>query len=327
MCKAIALLFPILLLTGLISVAHSGFYRWVDEEGNVQYSDTLPPEQIQGSHEEIGKGGITIKEVPPAKTPEEIRKEQELKRLRAEQQRLLREQREADRVLLRLFRSEDDIYMARNGKIAAINVMIDFTKNNILRQQEKLARLLTKAADLERAGKPLPQHRIDAIEQVVQTVRTAYAAIIDREKEKEAIRARFDKNLARFRELKKLPEKQPPIHTSEQRPILHNLVPCATKEKCDRLWGKATAYVRQHATTPVQTSSDVIFISAAPASAQDVSLILSRIADKEGPGASLFLDLQCHRSVAGKEFCRGDLAQGIVQGFRTALIGEDAPQP
>jgi len=330
MRKATALLIPAILLSGLISVAHGGLYRWVDEDGNVHYTDRIPPDQVKSEHTELSKKGVRIKSVSRAKTPEEIQKEQELERLRAEQEKLLEEQRAADQVLLRTFRSEDDMIMARDGKIAAIDVMTGVAKNNVLRQQERLVKLLAQAADLERAGKEVHKNLRDGIDQVGRAIRDSYADIVAREKQKDSIRADFGRDLERFRQLKKLPASESPIPIQESRPILHNLVACAEPAQCDRLWEKATDYVRQHATTAVQTSSSVVFITAPPTAEQDISLVLTRIDDKEGPGASLFLDLQCNRTLNGKAFCRGQQAQAIVQGFRAALLGAEtslAPPP
>ena len=327
MHKTLALLIPAFVVSGMAFSAHAGLYRWVDEKGNVHYSDSVPPAQIKQGHTELSEEGIHINSTPPAKTPEEIRKEKELERLRAQQERLLERQRSADLVLLRTFRSEDDVKMARDGKLAAIDVVINVTKNKARRQQEWLAGLRSEAGDLERTGKPVPRHLSDNIDQTERAIRDAYAIILDREAQKNSIRSSFEQHLIRFRQLKNLPETDASELAQDPRPILHNIVTCAVPEECSRLWEKSTDYVREHASTSVQDSGENIFITAPPASEHDISLILSRINDKEGPGASLFLDLQCHRSVRGQQKCQGQQAQDIIQGFRSAIMGEDMPQP
>jgi hypothetical protein len=326
MHKTIALSIMALLLSGLVLDADGGLYRWVDEDGNVHYSDNVPPTRSGKGHTELSEGGVRIKSIPPVKTPEQVEKERELERLRAQQKRLLEQQQSADRVLLQTFRSEDDIEMAREGKLAAIDVMIDVTKNNIRRQQEWLAGLLTDAANLERTGKAVPQHLSDNISQTERSIRYAYSTIVDRENQKKSIRTSFDQDLLRFRQLKHLPASGSRIKARETRPILHNIVTCSGPEECADLWNKATAYIRRNATTPVQTRGENIFITAPPATEQDISLILTRIDEKDGVGASLFLDLQCERSLRGEKMCEGPQARGIIEGFRPALAGEDRPQ-
>ena len=317
---ALSLLF---LLAGSISVGHAGLYRWVDEDGNVHYSDNIPPEHVRSGHTELSDRGLRVKTVPAAKTNEEVEQEQELERLRVQQEELLEQQRTADRVLLRTFRSEDDIAMARDGKIASIDVMIGVTKNNIRLQQEKHARLIAEAADLERAKKPVPEHLVENIAQAERMIRDAYAAIVAREEQKQSIRQKFDRDLGRFRELKDLPAAEPEP-ARETRPPLHNIVTCADATECSHRWAKATAYVDQHSTTRVQSSSATVVITAPPVTERDLSLILSRINDEDGPGASLFLDLRCSRTARGRAACEGQEAQSIIEGFRSAITGKDA---
>jgi hypothetical protein len=325
MHKPAALLISAFLLSALSPISQGRLFRWVDENGNVHYSDSIPPDQMKAGHTELSEKGVRIKSVPRAKTPEELRKEQELDRLRAEQKKLLEEQRSADQMLLRTFRSEDDILMARDGKITAIDVMIGITKNTILRRQERLVKLLAQAADLERVGKPVPPQHRDSIAHLEHAIRDSYVTILEREKQKSTIRTESERDLARFRQLKNLPQSEFPTQPRGKRSTLHNLVACPDPAECDRLWAKATDYVRRHATTAVQASSSVVFITAPPGDEQDISLILSRIQDKKGPGASLFLDLQCKRTANGRDFCQGQEAQAVIQGFRAVLGGADQP--
>lgn len=326
MTKVATVLIPLLLLSCLASLSHARLYRWVDENGNVHYSDNVPPDQIESGHTELSEGGIRKKSVPRVKTAEELQKERELERLRNQQEELLEEQRSADQVLLETFRSEDDIRMARDGKFATIDVMILVTKNNVRRQQERLAGLRTEAGNLERTGKPIPKPLRDNITQIERAIRDAYSKIVDKEEQKKSIRTSYQEDLVRFRELKDLPESEAVIGDEQSRPVLHNIVTCASPGECDRLWEKAADYVREHATTAVHTSGVNVFITAPPAAEEDISLILSRINDKQGSGASLFLDLHCERSLSGKKMCESDKAQSILEGFRAAILdGSPAP--
>jgi hypothetical protein len=316
-----------LLLSSLFSVAHGDLYRWVDDDGNVHYTDKIPPAQIKKGRTEISEEGVRIREIPPAKTREEIERDQELERLRVQQEKLLEQQRSADRVLLRTFRSEEDVIVARDGKLASIDTMIKVSRNNIRRQQAWLGGLRVQAADLERAGKPVPKHLIDAIDKAERSIREAYSTIVERETQKNGIRERFAKDLTRFRQLQNLAHTGFANRDWETRPTIRNIIRCSGPGECDRLWARAAAYVREHTSTAVQTSGASILITAPPATDQDVSLILSRINEQEGEGASLFLDLQCANSVQGTKTCQGETAQGIIEGFRPAVLGEQAAGP
>ncbi len=301
-------------------------YRWVDQDGTVHYTDTIPPSAVDQARTELSKEGVRVKRVPPAKSPDVVAKEAELERLRKEQKELIEKQRAADRVLLQSFRSEDDIIMARDGKIAAIDVMIEVTRSNVGRQQRALGRLRSEAADLERAGKPVPQRLSRGITDMERSIRDAYAGILDRQAQKESIYARSDKDQERFRQLKRLPTPQEGQAEKEARPVLDNIVLCSASSECDRLWDKAVAYVRANAATPVPPSSSTILITAPPAAAEQISMILSRINNKKDEGATLFLDLQCQHTVRGVRACKSEEAKKLIQGFRSAVIQDAAPK-
>ncbi len=295
-------------------------YRWVDDDGVVHYTDQIPPNQVERGHTELSDQGVPVVNVPAARSIEEIQRERELERLRAQQERLIEQQNAADRVLLRTFRSVDDLLMARDGKVAAIDVVIQVARSNIRRQQEWLKNLRSEAADLERAGKPVPQHLVESIAKTERYIRDAYASIIEREQEKDMVREEFGRDLQRFRQLKGIPEDAAEAPKEAIRPVLRNLVPCDGGEQCDRYWTRAVDYVRTQATTPIQTSGPNILITAPPETREDLSLTLSRIQEKDSPTASLFLDLQCKNATSGDLTCKGEHAAKVLDGFHDAVV-------
>ena len=55
-----------------ITPAAAKLYKWVDEDGNVFYSDQIPPEQSTKRHQILDERGVVRESVRRAKTPEEI---------------------------------------------------------------------------------------------------------------------------------------------------------------------------------------------------------------------------------------------------------------
>jgi hypothetical protein len=300
-------------------------YRWVDEGGVVHYTDQIPPSQVDKGHVEFSKQGVQVERVPPSQTLDEIQHDRELERLRAQQERLVEQQRAADRVLLRTFRSIDDLLMARDGKFAAIDVVIQIARGNIRRQQDGLRTLYTDAANLERAGKPVPQHLSDAINKTERQIRDSYATIVDREQQKEAIRAEFDRDIKRFLQLKDLPADKVAEPPEPHHLALRNLVICADDAQCNQYWARAVAYVQAHATTPIQASGSNIVITAPPQTHDDLGLTLSRIQEKTGSRSSIFLDLQCkNQTEAVVAACNTERSAAVLNGFRDAVTGAEA---
>jgi hypothetical protein len=301
------------------ALCEARFYRWVDEQGVVHYTDQIPPTQVDKGHTALSDKGVPLETVPPAQTLDELKREQELKRLRAEQERLMEQQRAADRVLLSSFRSVDDLIMARDGKLASVDVVIGVARGNIRREQERLGQLRSEAADLERTGKPIPPHLEESIAKTERAIRDAYSSIVERERQKEEIRVAFERDHKRFRQLKEMPEDKALVPEDPSRPALGNLVSCTGREQCARLWARAVAYVREHATTPIQTAGPNILITAAPKTSDDLSLALSLIQDQGQEEASLFLDMQCKNPGSADLDCKEERVLRVLDGFRHAV--------
>ncbi len=321
--------YNIFLLLGLICLmasplASAKLYRWVDAEGKVHYSDKVPAHHAGQARSELSKEGVVVKEVDRAKTAEEIAKDRELKKLRIEQQKLIEAQRAKDRVLLRTFRAEDDILMARNGKLTAVNANIQITRSNIRRLKEKLAAMQKNAATLERQGKSASKNLLKDIELSRKQLKENYALIIKKEQEKELIRQKYARDLERFRSLKNLNTKDEELLSKKTiYSLLETVVPCADQNSCDVAWQRAEEYVRKYATTRLQMLSDVIVMTALPRQDDDISITASRIPRKDQTDAAdLFMDLQCKNSPRGVDLCNTVAVRDIRKGFRKFVAAD-----
>ncbi|MCB1629640.1 MAG: DUF4124 domain-containing protein, partial [Xanthomonadales bacterium] len=54
------------------SVSAAKLYKWVDENGNVHYSDQVPPSQAKQARSELNEQGVAVKQVDRALTAEEL---------------------------------------------------------------------------------------------------------------------------------------------------------------------------------------------------------------------------------------------------------------
>jgi len=310
-------------LAFLATGADCRLYRWVDEAGAVHYTDTLPPTQVGRGYAEIDDRGIVVDTTDPAKTPEEIRRDAEVQKSRDAVDRAKKQRAAADRALLQAYRSVDDVVMARDGRIAPVDAMIQVLRSNIRRQQDLLRGLHAAAADLERAGKPMPPKLSDGINQIERGIRDAYAAVLGHEQRKQEIYASFGADIRRFRQLTGLPEAAASDEGLGQR-ALQYVVSCPSAEACDLTWARATAYVREHARLPIQVARDTVLITAAPEGPDDIGLALSRIQEAEGDGGAVFLDVRCKSDPDGDATCKSPEARGILDRFQAAVTGPAA---
>ena len=318
--------FFVLLLFLATQPASARLYKWVDEAGNVHYSDKLPPSAIRKPHAKLDSRGLVIEETGRAKTPEEIAREEELRRLREKQKRQLEEQKARDKVLLNTFRSEDDILLARDGKLATYDAQIRIAYTNIERLKAWLETQKKKAAALERKGRKIPAKLLEEIENTRHQIKANYESILRQEKDKEFIRKKYAADLARFRELKELKTAQAENgrNTGQKRydAIVETVIVCDGKVDCDRAWEQAKKYARKHATTRTYVDTRKMFMTQPPKEKADLSITVSRLRPEPDKPETIFMDVACRKQVASDTWCETEEARKIRNEFRRHVLGE-----
>ncbi|MEL0586184.1 MAG: DUF4124 domain-containing protein [Candidatus Thiodiazotropha sp. (ex. Lucinoma kazani)] len=304
-------------------------YKWVDDKGQTHYTQTLPPTDTHRARSHLDEHGITVRQVDAAKTEEQLQREAEQARLRQEQQKLIDKQQAQDRVLLRTFRTEDDILMTRNGQVTSVDTTIRVTQSNIKRLKTTLEAMQLDAAERELSGRPVSAKMLRDIESKHQALREAYRSIIDREHDKNRIRQAFARDQKRFRELKKLVQTNDPVSEAKEsfNNALQNVYHCDGSSNCEGPWQLAKAYLKNNSTTPVKMEGDDIVITGEPIEDSDISISVSRILDPKRGNTVIFMDLQCKIISMQERICNNNAnVERIKQGFRAALA-QYQPQP
>lgn len=297
-------------------------YRWVDDKGQTHYTQTLPPSDAHRARSQLDERGIVVKEVEAAKTEDQLRQEAEQERLRREQQRLVEQQQAQDRVLLRTFRTEDDILMTRDGQLQAVDTSIRLTQSNIKRLKANLEEMQEDAARRELSGARVSQKLLQDISAKREALADAYRSIIDREHDKNRIRQAFARDLKRFRELKQMEQSDDPIQEARNffDLALQNVYRCQNAHGCEGPWQRAKAYLKAHSTTPIKIDGENIVITGEPLKDDDISISISRIDDEKTGTLLIFMDLQCKVISMQKRLCLNDEAiRQIKEGFRDEL--------
>ena len=111
------------------------------------------------------------------------------------------EQATHDRILLATFASEQDMQLAREGKVASIEAMLQLTNSRIESMKQRLHGLTEEAATYERSGKQLP-HTVEAqINNLRSQVTRNEAFFKEKEQELGDLNNQFDADINRFIEL------------------------------------------------------------------------------------------------------------------------------
>lgn len=198
-----ASLLKLLVLAAAAGVAANAsaaaLYKWVDDKGVVHYTDKMPPEAVDRGNVELSKQGVAIKKVDPALTPEQRRaREQEEERKRA----LAKQQEEVarrDRALLASYTSENEIELARQRAIAAIDTVLQSTAAYTERINKRKAEVQEKMATFR--NRPVPPALERENESLNEELARQAEVISSKRREAAAINAKYDADKARWREL------------------------------------------------------------------------------------------------------------------------------
>jgi len=190
------------LLICLPLVAGGNLFRWRDADGKLHIGDNLPAEAIQKGYDIIDERGRVLKHVDPPPSPEELRKRREAAR-KAELERQRRvAQAERDRALLLTYGSVAEIERARDERLNLIRSQIRVNRDRLQQLEKELEQLQQNARrnflDKKRKLPPMLAERIERKQAEIATTRKRLQRY---EQSYARIKARFEKDIRRFREL------------------------------------------------------------------------------------------------------------------------------
>jgi len=197
------------LLLGPVA-ATAGMYRYIDENGQMVISNTVPQEATKRGYDILGSQGQLLDSVAPALTEEEIAAREAEK----QRQKELEKQREQDRLLLKRFSSADQAVRAMHRKVREMESLIQLKRGNIAVLTSQLDTERSRAANMERAGKTIPETTLTKIRRLEDQVRAIEREISAQEQDIEQLRAEFKADIQRLEEITGKPRTLP-LDTAE----------------------------------------------------------------------------------------------------------------
>lgn len=173
------------------STAQAELYRYVSQHGVVVLdSQGVPPEYVSRGYEVLDKDGRVLRVVPPAPTAEELR-------LRAEAQR----QAEADAQLLRRYVSVADLEQTRRQQLGNLDGLVAAAQANLQGVQGLMRAREGQAAELQRAGRPVPPALLEELESLAGEQRRIETGLQRLQAQREALEEEFASDRARLLKL------------------------------------------------------------------------------------------------------------------------------
>lgn len=192
-----------MLLAASPLISEAKLFKWVDSQGHVHYSDTMPETQAatKGTSE-LNQRGVVVK---PAESPEQkanrLAAEKKQKEIENEQKR----QALKDKALKDTYSSTVEIDKARDRNIEQVDAAI---KTNQARSKAASARLgeyQKQTLRFVKLKKPIPADLTQDIENTKQEISSIDKQILERQKEKQAIAQQAEQDKKRLKEILGLP--------------------------------------------------------------------------------------------------------------------------
>ena len=177
-------------------------YRWVDENGQVHYGTSIPPEYQKQARDELNEQGVVTERVERAATPEELAARQAEEEARRKAEEAERKRRiEAQQILVN-YNSEEDIQRRRKLRLEGVERSLQITRDTLAAQQRNLDQLNKQAAEQERSGRTVSKALLSAIRDLKQQMAKQREYLQQKEKDKAKIDAEFDHILQEYRRIK-----------------------------------------------------------------------------------------------------------------------------
>jgi len=174
-------------------------YKWVDEQGVVHYGDHIPPQYAQQDREVLNSQGVPVGHVEAAQTPEQtaaaaLKKAEVFK------------QRQHDSFLISTYTSVKDIEALRDVRLDQLQGQRTAAEQYVESLRSRLGSLQVRAVSFEPYSSNPDARRMpdDLAENLVRTlneVRVQSAALAAKSEEEKTLRAQFDADIQRYREL------------------------------------------------------------------------------------------------------------------------------
>ena len=194
------LLMVLLIVMSCSSVAKKKLYKWVDENGQVHYSDSVPVDQLKKKHEELNDQGVVLEKVTDIKTKEEIEAEKDAIQLKKDLKKIADAKELQRQNIIKSYTNESEITRLKEERLAALTRNIELANQSLVFQKESREQLLSMAADHERNGKEISKALKSRITTIEEKIEYQIEFIKAKESEISKVNEKFDSDIKIYRE-------------------------------------------------------------------------------------------------------------------------------
>ncbi|MDO8413807.1 MAG: DUF4124 domain-containing protein [Gallionellaceae bacterium] len=190
----------LLLLAAFTSSAEAKLYKWVDDQGETHYGETIPPEYADRDNVQFDDKGRIIKR--NEKMTKEARRAQEAAEAKKRADEAAEfEQRRKDKMLLNTYSNEREIDLARDRNLQQVEALINSIQLLQKSAQESLDSYQVEQEKVTQAGRKIPASLESDIADAVQKTIKLRQQMTTAQEKAAKVRASFEADKLRYREL------------------------------------------------------------------------------------------------------------------------------
>lgn len=178
--------------------AEAKLYKWVDENGTTHYGETIPPEYAGRDTKKLEKGRV----VDRNETFDTGKQKTEKGEVAPDKATVEAQRR--DNALLNSYSSEKEIDLARDRNLMQVEARINSYTILLKSAQATLDELHKESNALSQKGRKIPQSLTDDIAEAEARVAKLQKDLDTSQKESDSVKARYEADKQRYRELKGL---------------------------------------------------------------------------------------------------------------------------
>lgn len=182
------------------AAADKKVYRWVDENGRVQFGDKIPPEAAKREAAALDKNGRVRGVRAREMTPQEAAAAAEKARADQEQAVVDAKKKAYERALMMTYGSVADLQLVRDERLTTLDQRIVAADKSVADQEAALAELHGRVPE----GKKPTAEQEKLIGSTEDSLAEALKARGQLREERERTAKQFADDIERFKELKKL---------------------------------------------------------------------------------------------------------------------------
>ena len=198
-CLAVALLCSV---GCLVHAAEDKAYKWVDEKGVTHYGDSIPAQDAQRETRILNKQGIEVRRTDAQKSADE-------QAAAAREQEAMVRQKQHDSFLLTTYTSVKDIEALRDERLEQISGQKRAAEAYMETLHGRLSTLQSRALNFKPynekpTARRMPDDLAEDLMRTLNEMRSQRTALAAKDAEESALRAQFQSDIDRYRELRSI---------------------------------------------------------------------------------------------------------------------------